>query len=371
MPVLSFPAWLYAGIMSWRQAAYTRNLLKRWRPPAPCISVGNIRWGGTGKTPFCQWLLHWAEKKNLKSALLTRGYKAAPPDLPYLVGQDSTAVHSGDEPLLLARSAPTARIVVDPKRIRSGPWVWKQGRPDLFILDDGFQHLAVIRDLNLVLLLPEDLGRDWARTIPQGPWREGPLALVRADAFCIKAGERDAADLQQAIKTRLAPMGKPVFFFSPRPRSLTNLKTNEEVQSLGRPYLLVSGVAHPTSVEQTTRDLLATPPCKHLAFADHHTFLESDIQGIIGQAQAMNAADIVCTAKDAVKIAPMLNRNSAALSWWRLDMDLAFGQPAVGELDFEHWLEMWWEKNYSMFTGSRSRPTRRGEVRGMTRSSEP
>lgn len=344
---LSIPAALYARLMSWREAAYGKNWLPRWRPPVPCISLGNIRWGGTGKTPLCQWLLRWAKNKNLRPALLTRGYKARPPALPYLVRPGSPAGEAGDEPLLLAQGAPWARIVVDPKRIRSGPWAWQQWQPDLFILDDGFQHLSVIRDLDLLLLLPGDLDRDWGRTIPSGPWREGSQALTRADAFLIKANDQECPQLQPLIQARLSRFNKPLFTFSPRPYGLADLHTDQPAtQVLKRPYLLVSAVAGPSSVEQTAASLLSTSPAKHFAFPDHHPFSSRDILQILQEAQSLNVQDVVCTAKDAVKL-KALPRPEIALKWWRLDMEVVFGQALEGNDCFETWLASWWEEHQS------------------------
>lgn len=371
MSALSLPAALYSRLMSWREAAYSKNWLRRWKPESPCISLGNIRWGGTGKTPLCQWLLRWAKSKNLRPALLTRGYKAQPPTLPYLVHPGSPVDEAGDEPLLLAQGAPWARIVVDPKRIRSGPWAWKQWQPDLFILDDGFQHLSVIRDLNLLLLLPTDLDRDWGKTIPSGPWREGSQALARADAFLIKANDQECLQLQPLIQARLDRFNKPLFAFSYCPCGLSDLHTGQSAPTLKRPYLLVSGVAGPSSVEQTTASLLSTSPAKHFAFPDHHSFSSRDILQILQEAKALNVQDVVCTAKDAVKL-KALQHPEMALKWWRLEMEVVFGQPLEGNDYFETWLKSWWEEHhYSMFTGSRSKLIRKDDEPGRARRSDP
>jgi tetraacyldisaccharide 4'-kinase len=169
MRLLSPPAALYAAVMSLRAAAYARGVLPSWRPPRPCVSVGNIRWGGTGKTPVCSWLLDWAAQSNKQCVLLTRGYRAHPPNLPFLVEPDTSPDEAGDEPLLLARANPAAKIVVDPKRARAGKWAWDAWQPDLFVLDDGLQHMAVARDVNLALLTPQDLDTDWNKVIPNKP----------------------------------------------------------------------------------------------------------------------------------------------------------------------------------------------------------
>lgn len=337
MSVFSLPAWFYTRLMSWRETAYARGWLQRWRPPAPCISVGNIRWGGTGKTPLCQWLLQWAKTSGLQSVVLTRGYKAAPPGVPFLVRPNSPPGQAGDEPLLLARSAPQARIVIDPRRIRSGPWAWERWQPDLFLLDDGFQHLSVIRDLNLVLLVPDDLHRDWGRTIPVGPWREGPRALARADAFLVKAQPLEFDRLRPLITQRLAGFGKPCFGFTLAPRQLTNLRTGEALHALETPYLLVSGVARPAAVEQSASAFLHSAPATHLVFGDHHGFTQRDIISILQQAHAHDVCDVVCTAKDAVKLDVLLEQETT-LRWWQLDLHVRFEERLFADAPFPDWL---------------------------------
>lgn len=244
----------------------------------------------------------------------------------------------------MAQAAPQARVVVDPKRTRSGPWIWGKWRPDLFLLDDGFQHLPVFRDLDLVLLLPNDLHRDWDQVIPSGPWREGRRALARASAFLIKADARERETLSPLLQSRLATLGKPLFFFSPQVRALSDLRSNRQMRSMDCPYLLVSGVACPSSVEKTITAHLSTPPAKHMAFADHHPFTRRDILEIHREAASVNLRDVVCTAKDAVKIKPLLTEDSA-VRWWRLDTEVAFAPPGNGDETFEKWLTKMVEKS--------------------------
>jgi len=131
------------------------------RTDVPCVSVGNIGWGGSGKTPVVQWLLQWAAGHGLHAVVLTRGYKASPPGLPYVVTPQSPAAHAGDEPLMLARSCPQGTVVVDPVRSRSARWAQERLDPDFFVLDDGFQHVQVARDTDLVLLKKDDLHAEW------------------------------------------------------------------------------------------------------------------------------------------------------------------------------------------------------------------
>ena len=109
---------VYGSLMKLRAKTYNSRIRRVYRAKCPVVSIGNIGWGGSGKTPLTDWLLSWAEGKGLRSVVLTRGYGGKPPSLPFIVKQDSASAESGDEPLYLARRHPHARILVDPKRAR-------------------------------------------------------------------------------------------------------------------------------------------------------------------------------------------------------------------------------------------------------------
>lgn len=294
---------LYAKLMRLRAGMYDRGVLTSWRPPAPCISVGNISWGGTGKTPVVDWLLGWAVENGLCPSVLTRGYGGRPPVRPYAVQTLSPAREAGDEPLMLKRAHPEARVIVDPNRVRGGRSVVDE--TTLFILDDGFQHLRVRRDVNLCLLCPDDLDVAWNRVIPLGSWREDALALERADAFLVNRmfGEEDCLDALARIK--LTVLGRPIFFFQVVTRHIVNVLTAETRDSLqGERYLLVTGIANPRKAPQTFRRDLGEMPVHHLIFPDHHPFTEQDWRAITDRAAQARCPYILCTPKDAVKLAP-------------------------------------------------------------------
>ena len=291
----------YALAMRIREKAYEHGLFPSWRPPVKCISVGNISWGGSGKTPICSWLLRWCRQKGLHPVLLTRGYRARPPHVPFHVHPDSPVEISGDEPLILARENPHAEVVVDPCRSRSGKWAWETFRPDLFILDDGLQHMAVQRDLDLVVLRPRDLGRDWNRVIPSGPWREGPKALKRASSLIINSKPEDARTLEDSLYHKLPGWTRPVIHCAYRVEGLRRVSDDSPVRPTG-PSLLVSGVGDPDGVEASARQALGRPPAEHMRFPDHHPFGPVDWENISKRAEALGAECIVCTSKDRVKL---------------------------------------------------------------------
>jgi len=326
--------------MRLRREAYENGKKDSFSPPCSCVSVGNIGWGGSGKTPLVAWLLEWAREKELKAVTLTRGYKASPPSTPFLVRADSKPEFAGDEPLLLARAHAEAKIVVDPDRARAGAWAWEKFKPDLFVLDDGFQHLKVQRHVDLVLLRPKDLESEWNRVIPAGSWREGAGALKRATAFLVKAPEETFTANVPLLKKRLEKFGRPVFNFSFRPVGVKQAVSGESAPDFqGRAYILASAVAEPDQVARTAAGLLGYPPREHLTFPDHHAYTQKDWRGLQDASTRLDAPHILCTPKDAVKLARF-----AEPTLWTLETDLRFGPALFTNLTFPQWWEDAWDK---------------------------
>ena len=302
-PLLSPWGHLYAGLMQVRAQAFKNRLIASWHPKVPCISVGNISWGGTGKTPLVSWLLSWSETSGLHPVVLTRGYHGHPDHLPFHVTRDSSPGQAGDEPLMLARHHPHADVVVDPKRIRSGPWAQQALCPDLFILDDGFQHLAAHRDINLVVMAEQDLCQGWNKVIPAGSWREGKQALARAHAFVVNVTGSSLDRLFPIAMERLQPFGCPIFFARLVPTGLTHIPTQQTLPHPPKdPYFLFTGIANPERVLDTARELLGTDPAGTLFFPDHHAFSREDREYIMQRALEAKATNLVCTSKDGIKL---------------------------------------------------------------------
>ena len=340
----------YAGLMALRRGLYGAGWVPRWRPGAPVVSVGNIGWGGSGKTPLASWILGWAAGRGLSTVLLTRGYRSNAPSHPHLVDPASMPEESGDEPLMLARANPGARVIVDPVRRRAGAHAEQRFRPDLYVLDDGFQHMAVERDLDLVLLTPQDLGGKWDLVCPAGSWREGKGALQGATAFLVRCGPEYFKKLRPILERRLKGYGKPVFNFSIAPRGLVQVSGQGVAADLGgERYLLVSGVGDPAQVALTAEGYLGYPPAGHAAFPDHHLFTKRDVRDLAAQARHLGCERILCTPKDAVKLGPMADDR-----FWTFEIDLAFGEDAFGPRGFDVWFARRMDELFAKY-GSRPR----------------
>ena len=324
---------MYAQAMRLRARVYASGRISSWRPPGACISVGNISWGGSGKTPLCAWVLDWGLRRGYRPALLTRGYRARPPHLPYMVQKDSPVAASGDEPLMLSRQCPQAMVVVDPKRSRGGRRAYELAQPDLFLLDDGFQHVGVERDVDLVLITEKDLGRDWNRVLPSGPWREGVSALHRASAFVLNVLPGQGLQMRRTLQARLGSEHQPVFSCHYHIQALRRVMDQGIVPAQGQECVLVSGVGHPQRVAQSASGYMARPPLAHCRYADHHAYTQGDWAHIARTAQEVHADLILCTQKDGVKLENLADHRLCVL-----DMSLRFDPPPPGVPSLEQWL---------------------------------
>ena len=363
-PLLLPLSLLYKAGGGLRRRLARKGSLRQWKPPRPCVSVGNISWGGTGKTPVTDWLLDHASKHGLHAAVLTRGYGARPSTLPLRAAPGTPPSECGDEPLMLAAKHPDAVVMVDPDRNRAGAFLEKTSPPDFYILDDGFQHLSTGRDLDIVLLDKDDVslsplpGRppsNWNRVIPAGSWREGETALKDADVFLIKAEPEEWPVLVPALKKRLKNFPRPVFGFRMTPVGLrpftkaTRPASEPEISNasaLSGAYLFVCGIGDPSQALHTVTGFFGRPPERMLSFPDHHDFrMEKDTLNEAG-------LPIVCTGKDAVKLAtlnlavPVFSLEVSACFFASLSEGDISGVPThQAEADFETWWNGWLKRH--------------------------
>jgi tetraacyldisaccharide 4'-kinase len=242
---------------------------------------------------------------------------------------------------MLARENPEAHVVVDPCRTRGGKWALERIRPDVLILDDGYQHLAVQRDVDLVLLRPEDLAQDWNRVIPCGPWREGAEALHRASAIILHAPPEEAARLEPAIRIKAPNLPGPFFSCSYLTKGLCRPDGRNPMDADER-YILVSAVGSPAGVEATAGQVLPGAALEHMRFADHHFFTRADKTKIGQRADELGARRIVCTPKDGVKLEDM---NDPRLCILDVQVDIRGG------------LDRWLSRRLGLQTRSGSEPS--------------
>jgi tetraacyldisaccharide 4'-kinase len=296
----------YRGAVAVRRAAYRRGLLQRTKLPVPVISVGNLTFGGTGKTPTVIALARDLVRMGRRPAILTRGYKRLDDGQVVVVGPEprQTAAEIGDEPLEMARRLPGVPVVVDADRARGGAEAQRLGA-DVVLLDDGFQHLRLERDLDLVLI---DAGDPWGggRLPPLGRLREPVAALERANAVLITKAPSEwrplVAEIERVID-RIAPRLQ-VFISRVRP-SRVHVPGEGWLGSevlIGRRVMAFAALGRPDGFADTLADAGAEIVTSRW-FPDHHAYNEQELSEVVDQAAKASAIPVT-TAKDAVKLPP-------------------------------------------------------------------
>jgi tetraacyldisaccharide 4'-kinase len=293
--LLRVPAAIFAAAATLRRSLYDARALPIHRLGVPVVCVGNLTTGGTGKTPMCALVAERLSRRGLLPGILSRGYGAS---------------HGpNDEALLLARLLPGVPHVQDRDRVAGGRRLVERGCGSI-VLDDGFQHRRLHRDLDLVLLdatrpwglpAPNEGGSPVRALLPRGLLREPPSSLRRADAVVLtRVSQAQAPDLERLEREieRFAP-GKPVLRADHRPARLRDESGQvHELASLsGREVDLASGIGNPESFERSV-EALGARVRTHRVFPDHHSYAAGDLASLGADRRAL-----VVTAKDAVKLA--------------------------------------------------------------------
>jgi tetraacyldisaccharide 4'-kinase len=284
---------LFSAVVRARNALYARRVLPVRTPSIPAVSIGNLTVGGTGKTPVSSWFALQLEARGGHPAIVMRGYGA-------------------DEPLVHARLAPTIPVIVSANRFEGIENAASLGA-DVAVLDDAFQHRAVARVADVVLISADTVaGND--RVLPSGPYREPAGALRRASLVIVT---RKAASVERArsvaSRAKLAAPDVPVAMVHLALDALhIGTRAPAPLASLrGRHVLAIAGVGNAPAFGAQLAQAGAIVRLR--AYPDHHPFTESDARSL---AQSLEADDIpICTLKDAVKLAPLWPREAAAIGY--------------------------------------------------------
>lgn len=296
---------LYARILEARVQRYASGRATAHRLAFPVVSVGNITMGGTGKTPFVEFLARRFRFEGLHPAILSRGYGRRGSRLVVVSSGEGPQVspeEGGDEPVELARRLPGVIVVVARRRVEAARAAGALGA-DLFLLDDGYQHLAIRRDVDLLLLDARDPfgGESFP---PRGRLREPLSALARADAFIFTRVERGAPSPRALAELARRNPRAPVF--TARIRSLglwDEAGSPVDKQAIAdRRFVGVCGVANPSSFSASLAELDLAPE-EVIVFGDHHRYRLRDLDRIQRAAERTGSTWLVTTEKDAVKLA--------------------------------------------------------------------
>ncbi|MGD8111109.1 tetraacyldisaccharide 4'-kinase [Vibrio sp. TRT 17S01] len=288
---------LFGLVSRKRRSDYADGKKQSYRAPVPVIVVGNITAGGNGKTPVVIWLVEKLQLMGFKPGVVSRGYGGKAPSYPLVVQESTPTQHCGDEPYLIHKRT-GAPVAVSPVRSDAVQALLPTG-VDIIITDDGLQHYALQRDIELVVV---DGQRRFGNEnlIPLGPLRESVARLQEVDFIIANGGTAHEGEAAMVLTPSLA----------------TNLKTRElaPVRQL-EGMVAIAGIGHPprffNTLKQLGADLVATK-----GFADHQEFNPSDLNEM-----AQKGQHLMMTEKDAVKCAPFARDN-----WWYLPVTATFSE---------------------------------------------
>lgn len=301
-------AWVYQMLLRLSQATYRSIPFRIKKVNAWVISVGNITWGGTGKTPMVLWLAQILSENGKRVAVLTRGY-----------GKDEVAE--------LQKRLPAVPILVGRNRVKTAREAIKKYQADVILLDDGFQHIRLHRDIDVVNInatLPFGPGG----LIPLGTLREPLEHLSRAHLFVLTKSDIGAKNLHW-IRQRLGMIqpGAVIFEAVHKPIQLADFKRNQYLplgELKGKKVAALSAIGDPYSFEKTIENqgaqiLLAA------RYDDHHEYTIREIKEIAGRCKEVGVKDVVTTQKDYVRLEPVLKKERSpllsALNWFVLQIE--------------------------------------------------
>lgn len=336
------PAWwlLWAAVpykvaVQLRAFGYERGWFRRLRLPVPVISIGNLTVGGTGKTPLVIDITSWLLAEGKRVAVLSRGYQRTTRERMLLVSDGTRILASpceaGDEPYVIAQRCPQAIVAVGADRYQLGRWVVGQFPVDCVVLDDGFQHLRLHRDVDLLLVDATDrYGLD--QILPAGRLREPIEAARRATAIIVTRAEKKS-DIAQVLE-RLQPVLHPlpptahIVFRAEDVRPVIPRAAQSDEWYRGKSAFLVSGIGHAASFKNIVEQL-GLKMLDEVAYPDHHRYTNEEVAQLRRRAAELNADVVITTEKDAGKLRALLTPRDTG--WWavRLKTEWTAGEAAL------------------------------------------
>jgi tetraacyldisaccharide 4'-kinase len=330
------PLWLasqcYRGLARAHEASYTWGVRRRRRLPCAVISIGNLTLGGTGKTPLTMWVARWYQQQGWRVAILSRGYGARPAARFRVVSSGQGPLldwqAAGDEPYLLASSLPGVPVLIGKDRYRTGRYAYEQFGTEIVLLDDGFQHHALQRDLDIVLI---DVSNPFGpgTLFPRGILREPLRALRRAHAIVLTRVEM-ATEALPTLCQQIRQWNKqqPIYRMATVVEALHQGDTPSVVDFVTlrqRRGVAFVGIGNPQAFVSTLTQLGAEVVTLFV-FPDHHPYTQEDWQTIVATVHKQRATYVITTEKDAVRLAPSWH-TSVPLYTLRIGVTFAASDP--------------------------------------------
>jgi tetraacyldisaccharide 4'-kinase len=282
---------MFAAAAETRHALYRMGVFTRHRVPCPVVSVGNLTVGGTGKTPLVEWVVREIRLLGRNPVVLSRGYGARRNEVP-------------DELAALSENLPDIHSVRDPDRVRGALLAIEKHCAEVVVLDDGFQHHSLARELDIVTV-DATAPFGGGHCLPRGTLREPIRALRRAGAVVVtRADQVPPTGLERVVRrVRRAAPHAVVSTAEHRPAFLRPVGGGDDLDPGwldGRAVLAVAGIGNPAAFEATV-EALGARVVGRARFPDHHSYLEEHLAEIGRAAESAGAEAVVTTQKDAVK----------------------------------------------------------------------
>lgn len=295
---------LYKKIVGFKNYLYDKDYFQSLELPVPVLSLGNLTMGGTGKTPLTDFCLKYYQRRKIKTAVVSRNYKAIVDEAAEVVlKHEQAAAYFGDEPVLLAERNPQVHFFVGPLKYETALFAMEKLNPSLVVVDDGFQHRKLHRDVDIVILDATEKLENYS-CVPEGRAREPWEALSRATAFVVTKVNLAPQSQVEALIEKLRPFGKLIVPMTYELMRLCAVHGSEEKQLKDlrrRKVMLISGIAQPASFEKNL-EKFSLQFVEHLKYRDHYPYKAEDVDVIVKKWRELGSPDLMTTEKDFVKL---------------------------------------------------------------------
>lgn len=337
MLLLRPAAWLYGGIVALRNRAYDRNIFTVVKTGVPVLSVGNIAAGGSGKTPLTEYIVRYLEGRKIKTGVLSRGYKRSTTG-PRVVADGEqvfgNADECGDEPYQIARKFQSAIVVVDEDRVRGAQVMIGRFHPGCVVLDDGFQHRRIARDLDIVLID----GAEWQKVpelLPAGRLREPLSSLGRAGCVILMKSAEDLLSMKDMVQKYFRG---PIFVAEKQPTSSVRISDGRRSTLADITHtscIAFCGIAKPDSFRSTV-SAVGFDIKRFRSYGDHYRYTAGDLNNLRAMKDQTGADMIVTTEKDAARIVGTEFGRIVDDRWCFIEIEMNFIE---GETEFRQLID--------------------------------
>lgn len=301
--ILKFCSVFYGIASGIKNSVYDKKILNPQKVGAYVISVGNFTTGGVGKTPVVAQIANYFAKKGEKVAILSRGYGARLSNKKVNVVSDGENIYfnadlAGDEPVWLAENTKNVCVLTCRNRIKAAEYAIKEFKATKLILDDGFQHRKLARDLDVVLI-DSEMGFGNENLLPAGPLREGPEAFNRVNKLVVVSKNIEHARAEKYAKIMGKKLKKDTVVCYVEPEKIYDIFDTKKELKVGEKVLAFSAIGQPN---QFYKFLTNFDVVESFDFDDHHNYSQEDVDGLIELCRQKGIEKMITTEKDAGKL---------------------------------------------------------------------